>query len=70
MRIRHSGTKIFQISTKDFSKQLYPSSNGVVIYPVYILLLTIAFSKFFKLSVSGKSFLFINKYFPLLNSKT
>lgn len=70
MRIRHSGTKIFQISTKDFSKQLYLSSNGVVIYPVYILLLSIAFSKFFKLSVSGKSFLFINKYFPLLNSKT
>ncbi len=70
MRIRHSGTKIFQISTKDFSKQLYLSSNGVVIYPVYILLLSIAFSKFFKLSVSEKSVLFINKYFPLLNSKT
>ena len=70
MRIRHSGTKIFQISTKDFSKQVYPSINGAIIYSLYIRLFSIAFSKFFKLSVSGKSFLFINKYFPLLNSKT
>ena len=36
MRIRHSGTKIFQISTKDFSKQLYPSSNEVELYSLYI----------------------------------